>query len=95
MRDASHGIIAIPSNSTSWPLKHRQKAEQLMAEHFPEGYVIDREEETIVGQTTQFHENHDDQSAEVADGVTVANASTRGSVTTRDATEYRIYYRRR
>ena len=95
MRDPDRGVVAIPSNSTAWPFNHRKKAEQMMQEHFPEGYVIDLEEETVVGKTTQFQENHDDKAVEVAEGVSVGSASASGSTTTTDKTEYRIFYRRR
>lgn len=65
-----------------------------MAEHFPEGYVIDREEEVVVGQQTFYREDYDNRVREVA-GFTVESDTAQGSTTTTDKTEYRIYYRRR
>ena len=95
MRDGETGIVAIPANTSSWPFYHRTKAEELMAEHFPAGYEVVREEETVVGQTTSFNEQHNDRHVEVHDGVEIGTASSTSSATTTDETEYRIFYRRR
>ena len=57
MRNQDYGVVAIPGNYNSWPLKYRESAEELMAEHFPAGYVIDHEEEYVVGQTTRQRSN--------------------------------------
>ena len=46
------GVVAIPRNT---PL-HRQRAEALMAEHFPEGYEIVEEQEVPVGTLVQSDE---------------------------------------
>ena len=53
-RDQQQGIIAIPNTST-WPVDHREKAMELMQAHFPEGYVIEKEEEVVIGTETQNH----------------------------------------
>jgi hypothetical protein len=82
VRNPDHGVVAIPSNADYWPFKYRQKAETLMAEHFPDGYAIEHEEETIVGQTVSTDSN-------AQPGV------TRTTTTASDNTEWRIYYRRR
>ena len=66
-----------------------------MAEHFPGGYEIIKEEETVVGQTTKYQEDQDSQREEKSETLSVATSQTTGTVTTRDATEYRIHYRRR
>lgn len=90
VKEADGGIVAIPANSE----RNREKAVDLMQQHFPAGYVIEREEETVIGQTTHHHVDHavtvqggENQSTESAQshatGTTVAN------------TEYRIFYRRR
>jgi hypothetical protein len=34
------GVVAMPSNSDSWPFYHRQEAEKLMAQRCPNGYQI-------------------------------------------------------
>jgi hypothetical protein len=47
VREADHGVVAIPVGSE----RYRREAEQLMREHFPDGYTIVREEEVLVDQT--------------------------------------------
>jgi hypothetical protein len=46
-----YGVVAIPSNSNSWPNYYRNQAEALIREKCPNGYEIVREEETVTGQT--------------------------------------------
>jgi hypothetical protein len=46
------GIVAIPTNSNSWPTYNHRAAEELMQRQFPEGYVIDQESRVVVGQHT-------------------------------------------
>jgi hypothetical protein len=46
------GIVAIPSNTNSWPYKYRDEAEKLMAKRCPNGYDIVKEEEAPVGRQT-------------------------------------------
>jgi len=79
LRTADEGVVAIPSND-SWPINHREKAVELMTAHFPNGYVIDREEEVVVGMETAHHGQED------------ADSWFSGTVTT-DKTEWRIVYR--
>ena len=81
LRTADEGVVAIPSNN-SWPINHREKAVELMAAHFPNGYVIDREEEVVVGVETAQRGQEDEDSW------------YSGTVTT-DKTEWRITYRGR
>jgi hypothetical protein len=58
---ASGGVVAIPSNTNSWPNYHRDHALELIAKKCPNGYVIDREEEVVVGQRTQVDTQRDTQ----------------------------------
>ena len=88
MKDADTGIVAIPANSG----RNREKAIELMEQHFPEGYIIEREEETVVGQTT--HQQIDAGSTIEGDGKHTSG-QTRATATTVPNTEYRIFYRRR
>ena len=53
-RDQERGVIAIPSTAT-WPVDHREKAMELMQSHFPQGYIIEKEEEVVIGTETQNH----------------------------------------
>jgi hypothetical protein len=39
-RTDSGGVVAIPNNSDVWPTHYRSRAEKLMAEYCPDGYVI-------------------------------------------------------
>ena len=39
------GVISIPNNSNQWPTYYRNRAEELMRQKCPDGYVIEREEE--------------------------------------------------
>ena len=96
IREPDYGVVAIPMNTNSWPFRYRNKADELMAAHFPEGYEIIREEEMIVGQTTNYEEEQTHGEVEVVkDVVSIGKTETRGSATTKDETEYRIYYQRR
>lgn len=96
LKEPDYGVVAIPSNSNSWPTHYRDKATQLMEEHFPQGYEIVREEEYVVGQTTTHNEEQDHNEIEVVkDILKVGSTDTRSTTTTHDNTEYRIHYRRR
>lgn len=96
LKERDYGVVAIPSNSNSWPMKYRDKANKLMEQHFPEGYEIVREEEYVVGQTTTHNEEQDHNEVEVVkDILRVGSTDTRSTTTTTDDTEYRIHYRRR
>ncbi len=61
LRTADEGVVAIPSND-NWPINHLEKAMQLMTSHFPNGYVIDREEEVVVGVETAQRGQEDENS---------------------------------
>jgi len=89
-RDQQQGVIAIPSTST-WPVDHREKAMELMQAHFPNGYVIEKEEEVVIGTETQ---NRTDVHAhEIGDSNIFLGGETTHTTTT-DRTEWRITYRR-
>src|SRR5437879_2196534 len=50
------GVVAIPSNSNSWPHRYRESAEKLMADRCPNGYDVVEEKEVVVGQMTAMNE---------------------------------------
>ena len=84
VREADWGVVAVPA-PTTWPVNHVDRAKQLMSDHFPDGYVVDREEEVIVGQTTSTNSHiHEHGNGGHEQQVT----------TTRDQSEWRITYRR-
>ena len=93
-KDANEGVVAIPSNA-GWP-NHREKAEALMAQHFPGGYEIVGEEEEKVGEITNFH-NHN-QTQTLTNGKNkfgLQLGDSHGTSTTTAQTEWRIHYRRK
>jgi hypothetical protein len=97
MQDQFGGVVAIPSNTNSWPTNYRDEAEKLMREKCPQGYVIEREEEVTVGQTTTSKTNNDTKSYDVPGGRrspsgTVTTTTTDRSVAVQDKTEYRITF---
>ena len=51
-QDGQFGVVGIPENTSRWPTYYRQRAEELMAQHFPEGYEIVRAEEVVEGERT-------------------------------------------
>ena len=92
LKEGDHGVVAVSGPGG------RRKAEKLMAEHFPEGYEIVREEEVVVGQTVDYQEETSPLGVRLAggeDGVRLnLGNETRGTETVTDQTEYRIHYRR-
>ncbi len=77
LKEPTRGVVAIPSSSNSWPFRMRDKAEELMSQHFPEGYVVESEGEAVIGETTDIEKT----------GFGGKRA------TTTDRTEWRIQYR--
>jgi hypothetical protein len=51
-QDGAFGVIGMPENTNRWPTYFHRKAEELMAEHFPDGYEIIRAEEVTEGTRT-------------------------------------------
>ena len=88
------GVIAIPANTDMWPFRYRSKAEAMLAQQCPEGYIIELEEEFVTGQTTNVQEDHrqDDRQISKNASFTVDRSST--TATTSDVKEWRIYYRK-
>lgn len=97
VKEANGGIVAIPYNGNAWPMYYRDKADKLMADHFPEGFVVEREEEAVIGQRTEYSQNNNGVILPVGKKPTVGLAvgGTSGAATTTNQTEWRLYYRRR
>src|SRR4051794_20189187 len=51
-QDGEVGGGGVPENTSRWPDYYRDRAEQLMAGHFPEGYEVVRAEEVVEGSRT-------------------------------------------
>jgi hypothetical protein len=47
--DTGGGVLAMPSNSNSWPGYYRDNADKMLKSRFPNGYTIVKEEEVVVG----------------------------------------------
>jgi hypothetical protein len=96
-QDQYGGVVAIPANNNYWPTHYREEAEKLMAQKCPQGYVIDHEEEVVIGQMTTAGTSTDTRNYDLPGG----NRSPAGSLTTtttnrsmsvQDKTEYRITF---
>lgn len=98
-KDGAYGEVAIPSNSNSWPYYNRDQATKLMAEHFPEGYEVDVEEEAVIGQKTDYSENGSGAGVPIrigrGMGIGVGVGNKTGTATTTNKTEWRFRYRRK
>ena len=51
-QDGDFGVIGLPENTDVPPTHYRQRAEKLMADHFPGGYQVVRAEEVVEGERT-------------------------------------------
>jgi hypothetical protein len=83
------GVVAIPDNSNAWPSYYRDKATALMRDKCPQGYVIDREEEVVVGTTVNTNTRTESTPPPtVSLGGVVAIAQGPGQDRTETATSY-------
>lgn len=85
------GVVAIPDNSNSWPTRNRDKAEALMRQKCPQGYVIEREGEVVVG-STDHTETHAARTGDPAHDARL-NTQVSQDTTHQDRTEWRIWFR--
>ena len=93
-RDNTRGVVAIPANTNGFP-KYRDQAAKLMLEHFPDGFIVDKEQEVVIGEKTRHESSDDSDIVQVGNDVVTKSGSSSGSTTTLPETEYRIYYRRK
>ena len=90
MSDSYGGVVAMPSNTNSWPCYNRKHAEELMAQKCPQGYVIEQEGEVVTGQSTMVHtEGNQDSAAYRVLGVGHVDRTTN----VQNVTEWRIHFR--
>ncbi len=94
--DSNGGVVAMANNSDSWPFYYRRHAEALMKTKFPQGYVIDKEEEVVVGQTQFTNRNQQRTGDPLLAALYVAPVVDRTNETTtyQDQKEWRIYFRK-
>ena len=89
VREADHGVVAIPVGSD----RYRREAEQLMQEHFPDGFTVVREEEVFVEDTTSPSQQIRGELAEQSNRpLGSAAAPGEGMSTTGQRAELRITY---
>ncbi len=91
----SSGVIAIPANTDMWPFRYRSKAEALLAQQCPEGYVIELEEEYVTGQSTNVQEDRREDEHQISKRASFTVGSTSTNTTTTDVKEWRIHYRKK
>ena len=86
-------VVAIASNTNTWPDYNRKHAEELLREKFPQGYVIDKEEEFVVGttQVTSTTTNRTGDPTLAALRIAPVVQTTDQTTTSRDQKEWRIY----
>ena len=94
-RNATSGVVAVPDNSDSWPSRNMRHAKELMAKQFPQGYVIEREEEVVTGQVTHTNTNTERHGVPVLSAVGLGPTYEAHATTTSatDVKEWRIWYR--
>jgi hypothetical protein len=88
------GVVAIPNNSNTWPCYHHKHAEELIREQCPQGYVIDKEEEVVVGTTEHVHTDTDRKGDPLLAALKIApvNETTHQTTTVEEKKEWRIYF---
>lgn len=86
MKDQWGGVVAIPNNNNQWPSFNRKHAEELIAQQCPQGYVIEGENEVVVGQESHVQTTVDPFL------ITPVGSETQ-LVSRRNITEWHIRYR--
>ena len=88
------GVFAVPDNTNSWPNYNHKHAEELMARQCPQGYVIDRESEIVVGQVAHTDTETEQHKVPVLTSIGLAPAKLETQQTTSyvDQKEWRIWF---
>ena len=82
------GIVAIPSNSNSWPDYYRDQAEKLMREKCPKGYDIVLEREEVTGQVAHTNSHTETSGPPTVGFGGLSVAVGNGEERTHETTEY-------
>lgn len=61
--DSQRAVVAVPDNSNSWPCYYRDQVDKMLAQRYPQGYVIEDEGEQVVGQR-KFTDTQTDRRAD-------------------------------
>jgi hypothetical protein len=92
-QDAFGGVVAIPSNTNSWPDYYQDQANKLMREACKGDYVIDRREEVVVGIVRNDNTNTDTQAIPLPGKLgAIALSKTTDTTSIHDRTEHRITF---
>ena len=51
-QDANSAVVAMPHDSNCWPSYYRDNADKMLRARFPQGYVVEKEEEFVTGVST-------------------------------------------
>ena len=96
-RTADSGVVAIPSNTDSWPGYNRREALALIQKHVGPSYEIVEEREVATGKKTYNDQQvNNEQTWNTSNPLLPANKQTvQNTTTTQDVTEYRIAYRKK
>jgi hypothetical protein len=96
-QNADSGVVAIPSNTDSWPTYNRRAALALIEKHIGPHYEIVERREVATGTATTNNQNvNNEQTWNSSNPLLPANKQTvTTTTTTRDVTEWRIAYRRK
>jgi hypothetical protein len=91
------GVVAIPTNSNSWPHYYHKQAEDLMQAKCPEGYDIEKEGEFVTGATQQTTSTTNKTGDPLLAALYIAPVTEKNNQTTivNEQTEWRIYYRKK
>jgi hypothetical protein len=92
------GVVAIPANNNTWPFHYREKAEKMMTERCPNGYVVMEEKEVVVGQKTIRRASTDTNTTDLPGTRrqppgSLTTSTTTNTTETVPETEYRITFR--
>lgn len=96
LREADRGVVAVPENTDDFPDYYRSHALRLIRDQVGRDYEITREEEYVLGPVTTHETAFRRRDAwnwwlpwKKAESATATDTTT-----TRNATEYRIYYQK-
>lgn len=94
--DANGGCVAVADNSDVWPSYNITKAHDLIKKQCPGEYVIVKQEEVVVGQTTTRNTERNKKEVPLVKGLVLdVQENQRDTTTVSDRTEWRIWYQRK
>jgi hypothetical protein len=90
------GIVSIPNNSDSWPSYNKRAAHELIQKHVGMHYEIIEERDVVVGQSTTNNQQVNTEQTPGRFPFLAPNEkqTVTNNTTSRDLTEWRIWYKR-